>query len=74
VAFFAPFDTTRYFFPVRPVLVSPIGLGFFSRWGLRVIESELLWIWLPLAGLVIAAATTLSRVRNLATGRLHLKR
>jgi inner membrane protein len=61
VAFFAPFDTTRYFFPVRPVLVSPIGLGFFSRRGLRVIESELLWIWLPLAGLVIAGAAPLYR-------------
>ena len=24
VAFFSPFDTARYFFPVRPVLVSPI--------------------------------------------------
>ncbi|MDN5941960.1 MAG: metal-dependent hydrolase, partial [Nitrospira sp.] len=29
VAFFSPFDTTRYFFPVRPVLVSPIGVSEF---------------------------------------------
>jgi inner membrane protein len=48
VAFFAPFDNHRYFLPWRPIAVSPIGVGrFFSEWGLRVIKSELLWIWLP---------------------------
>jgi inner membrane protein len=48
IAFFVPLDTARYFFPVRPVLVSPIGIRpFFSEWGLRVLESELRWIWLP---------------------------
>ena len=57
IAFFAPLDNTRYFFPVRPIVVSPIGIRpFFSEWGLRVIESELIWIWLPsliFAGLVV---------------------
>ncbi|HVG01341.1 MAG TPA: metal-dependent hydrolase [Nitrospira sp.] len=49
VAFFSPFDTTRYFFPARPVVVSPIGVGeFFSAQGLLVLQSELLWIWLPI--------------------------
>lgn len=44
VAFFSPFDTTRYFFPFRPVKVSPIGVSqFFSEWGWRVIKSELVW-------------------------------
>lgn len=48
VAFFSPFDTTRYFFPVRPVLVSPIGVSeFFSAYGVRILTSEALWIWLP---------------------------
>jgi inner membrane protein len=48
VAFFAPFDNTRYFFPWRPLLVSPIGLsGFFSAWGLEVLWSEMKWIWIP---------------------------
>ena len=47
VAFFAPFDKTRYFFPFRPIEVSPIGPGFFSRRGMVVIASEILWIWLP---------------------------
>lgn len=54
VAFFSPFDMTRYFLPVRPVLVSPIGIGeFFSLYGLQVLASEVVWIWLPsCAGLV----------------------
>jgi inner membrane protein len=48
VAFFSPFDTTRYFFPVRPVLVSPIGISeFFDAYGVRVLVSEVAWIWLP---------------------------
>jgi len=48
VAFFSPFDTTRYFFPVRPVLVSPIGISeFFSAYGVRVLANEFVWIWLP---------------------------
>ncbi len=48
VAFFSPFDTTRYFFPVRPVLVSPIGVSeFFGEYGVRILASEAIWIWLP---------------------------
>jgi inner membrane protein len=48
VAFFSPFDTTRYFFPLRPVLVSPIGVSeFFSEYGVRILASEAIWIWLP---------------------------
>ncbi|MEK6742492.1 MAG: metal-dependent hydrolase [Nitrospirota bacterium] len=49
IAFFSPFDDTRYFLPWRPLVVSPIGVyGFFSRWGWNVIVSEFLWIWLPI--------------------------
>jgi inner membrane protein len=48
VAFFSPFDTTRYFFSARPVLVSPIGISeFFSEYGARVLANEAVWIWLP---------------------------
>ena len=48
VAFFAPFDTTRYFFPWRPISVSPIGIAqFFSEWGMGVLLSECLWIGIP---------------------------
>ncbi len=50
VALFAPFSNERYFFPWRPIEVSPIGLGsFFSERGVRVISSELRWVWLPSA-------------------------
>jgi inner membrane protein len=53
VAFLAPFNDSRFFFPFRPIFVSPIGVGrFFSEWGLAVIRSEVLWIWLPSAVLV----------------------
>jgi inner membrane protein len=48
VAKFSPFDTARYFFSVRPVAVSPIGIReFFSERGLGVLASEATWIWLP---------------------------
>jgi inner membrane protein len=55
IAFFSPFDTTRYFFPWRPLRVSPIGPGFFSGRALVVLTSELRWIWLPSAVLALAA-------------------
>ncbi len=48
VAFFAPFDNTRFFFPFRPIKVSPIGIAsFFSEWGWRVLKSEFVWVWIP---------------------------
>ncbi len=48
VAFFAPFDNARYFFPWRPIIVSPLGSGFFGLRGLKVLASEFLLIWLPI--------------------------
>ena len=53
VAFFAPFDATRYFFPCRPIEVSPIGAGFFGARGLKVLASEFAWVWLPSFALVL---------------------
>jgi inner membrane protein len=48
VALFAPLSGTRYFFPFRPIEVSPIGVaGFFSARALRILRSEALWLWLP---------------------------
>ena len=59
VAFFSPFQNERYFFPWRPILVSPIGVAsFFSETGLRVIWSELRWVWLP-CGIVCAISRVL---------------
>src|SRR5262245_29942729 len=48
IALLAPFDNTRYFFPVRPIVVSPIGVAeLLTADGLPVIGSELRWVWLP---------------------------
>ncbi len=59
VAFFAPFDNSRYFLPWRPIPVAPLHPRLiFSEWGAHVIASELLWIWVPtlVATAVIFAA------------------
>jgi inner membrane protein len=56
VAFFSPFDNTRYFLSWRPIRVSPIGVtAFFTHRGMEVVRSELLWIWLPAALLWVSA-------------------
>jgi inner membrane protein len=62
VAFFAPFDMTRYFFPWRPIEVSPIGFRFFSARGLEVIVSEFVWVWIP-AILLVASTLAYRRLR-----------
>jgi inner membrane protein len=67
VALFAPFSNERYFFPWRPIEVSPIGARFFSRRGVSVLMSELQWIWIPSAALV--AVTSASRLRRSAEAR-----
>jgi len=55
VALFAPFSDRRYFLPWRPIEVSPIGIRFFSQRGLEVLESEMIWVWLPALVLLLAA-------------------
>lgn len=61
IAFFAPFDNTRYFFPVRPIQVSPLmPKYFFSARGWAALRSELAWVWLP-AALLAAIALTCRR-------------
>lgn len=48
VAAFWPIDHSRYFFPYRPVYVSPIGVrGFLTGRGVMVVLNEILWLWLP---------------------------
>jgi len=70
VALFAPFDNSRYFFPWRPIEVSPIGRAFFfNHRGEMVIGNELLWIWLP--ALLIAAAGLAIHIIRKRTHRTH---
>jgi inner membrane protein len=48
VAFFSPFDNTRYFLPWRPIRVSPIAVTrFFTLKGFAILLNEAVWIWLP---------------------------
>ena len=68
VAFFAPFDNTRYFFPWTPIRVSPIGISrFFSARGLAVVRSELLWVWFPTLVLVAVTWFAQSRIHSQTT-------
>jgi inner membrane protein len=56
IALLWPVDGNRYFFPFRPIEVSPIGLRrFLSERGLAVLASELKWVWLPSAALALVA-------------------
>jgi inner membrane protein len=69
VAFFAPFSATRHFLPWRPIVVSPLSIPeFFTEWGVRVMWSELLWVWLPSAAVALTALT-LGRRGTEATSR-----
>jgi inner membrane protein len=67
VAFFAPFEARRYFFPWRPIVVSPIGLSFFTGRGLEVIGSEVVWVWLPSLALVALARGGRKLIKSRAT-------
>jgi inner membrane protein len=69
VAFFSPFDSTRYFFPWRPVRVSPIEIDlFFTTWGLKVLATEVVYIWVPAALLALVIRRTRQRDRTGAAG------
>lgn len=68
IALFAPFDNERYFFDMRPIRVSAIGVSDFlnGRWR-AVLGSELQWIWAPslaLAATGFAARLLLGRLRR----------
>ena len=53
VAFFAPFSSKRYFFPFRPLEVSPLSIRrFLTPEGWAIVANEFLWVWLPSLGLV----------------------
>jgi inner membrane protein len=65
IAFFAPFSNARYFFPWRPIAVSPIGVeGVLGERGLRIFLSEARWILLPAALLAGSAILWRSRARS----------
>jgi len=54
IGIFIPFDMDRYFFPWRPIIVSPLSVrSFFGHWGARVIANECAYIALPSLAIVI---------------------
>jgi inner membrane protein len=68
VAFFAPFDRTRYFFPLHPILVSPLNAGaFLTERGVSVLISEIKWVWIP--SFALLAAARIYRCRRVGAGR-----
>ena len=68
VAFFAPVINERYFFPWRPILVSPMSIRrFFSARGIAILRTEFVYVWIPAA--IFAAAAYLARRRSIASER-----
>jgi len=66
VAFFSPFDTKRYFFPWRPIPVSPIGVdGLFSTRVMQILVSEIIVAWAP--ALLLTAIIWATRKRGADT-------
>ncbi len=49
VGILMPFDVERFFFPFRPILVSPFSPSTFFAVVGSIMKSEILWVWLPLA-------------------------
>ena len=48
VAILAPFSSERFFLPWRHIQVSPMSIRrFFSEWGIEVLKSEFVFIWIP---------------------------
>jgi inner membrane protein len=75
IAFFAPFDNHRYFFPVRPIPASPIlPSQFVSRYGLNVMIMELLLIWTVCCALLVIRRKLMSVTLLLGSGVASLVR
>jgi len=65
IALFSPFTKTRYFFPFTPIQVAPIGItAFFSEWGIRVIVSEIIWVWIPVFLIFVASQPIKKKAKN----------
>lgn len=70
IAIFWPFSDQRFFWPFRPIEVSPIGLTrFLGPRGLDVLMSELVWLVLPTLIMVLALRKFLPRPVDLAGPR-----
>lgn len=64
VALWWPLSDARWFAPLHPIAVSPIGARFFSEQGWHVLASEFCWVWLPttiIAACIVAWQRTSKR-------------
>ncbi|MFA5793706.1 MAG: metal-dependent hydrolase [Candidatus Brocadiia bacterium] len=57
VGFFIPFDNSRFFFPIHPIPVSPIGIGTLLHlwWSIECFAAEFLMLWTIGLGVIILA-------------------
>ena len=69
VGLLIPFSPDRFFWPYRPIEVSPISPSRFLTDGLPVILTELVWVWLPSLALVIAVGSCTGRRAGFDTER-----
>ena len=62
IAFFSPFNNTRYFLPWTPIKVSPIGAqGFFNGRGVDILINESIWIITPMLLVALVLKSILKR-------------
>jgi inner membrane protein len=55
IAFFSPLSNRRYFLPWRVIEVSPLSLSGLLSWrGVRVLGSEMRYVWVPCVALALA--------------------
>lgn len=67
VAFFAPVSFERYFFPYRPIQVSPLEpQEFFTAHALPILTTEALWVGLPSVVTILASLWWRGRCRSAA--------
>lgn len=70
IALFWPYSDQRYFMPMQVIAVSPLSLDrIFSDRGAAVLQSELLWVWLPsmsISLLIAIVRFTLFKARTYA--------
>lgn len=60
-----PMSEERLFFPVRVIRVSPLEIrDFISKWGIKVLLSEVIWIGIP--GLIMVGLSKLFRQKNVS--------
>ena len=65
VAVLAPFSPARYILPWRPIRVTPANENWLLNFGgIRVTNSEILWLWLPSLALMLAGL----RLRRVTRG------